>query len=238
MKLTASLLPVACLVALLASCAPMTGGSASNKTRAQYLDEAWVTPELRGKAPSEVYQEVMFSNVSTRHLHEMGWWAAQSQKTQADLEKDAARLGRYMKRSFEQAVANYPGGHFRVVHSPSPQTMVIDLSITELVPAKKFWNAAATGAGFAVPGAGLLGMAGKGSIGIEGRVYDGATARVLAGFKDRESDATALINTNQFTWYGGSEKKIDELAGKTAAMLNAPKGAVITKSSGFQLMSN
>ena len=115
--------------------------------------------------------------------------------------------------------------------------MVIDLSIKELVPAKKIWNAAATGAGFVIPGAGLLGTAGKGSITIDGQVYDGPSARLLAGFTKRESDDTALINTAQFSWYRGSEKSIEELAQKTAAFLNAPRGAVVTKSSNIKFIS-
>jgi hypothetical protein len=134
-------------------------------------------------------------------------------------------------------VANYPNGHFRVTHTPGPSTLVIDLSIKELVPAKKYWNATATAAGFVIPGAGLLGAAGKGSIVIDGQVYDGATGNILAGFTTRESDDTALINTSQFSWYRGSEKSIDDVAQKTAAFLNAPAGTVIKKSSNFQVIS-
>jgi hypothetical protein len=208
-----------------------------NTTRAQFLDDVWVTPSMKGKVPSDFYQEVMFRNVKTGHLRQMGWWAAQSPKTQEDLERDAVQLGNHMQRAFEQAVANYPNGRFRVVNTPGPSTMVIDLSIKELVPAKKHWNAAATAAGFVVPGAGLLGAAGKGSIAIDGQVYDGATGNILAGFTTRETDDTALVNTAQFSWYRGSEKSIDGLAQKTAAFLNAPAGTVIKKSSNFKVIS-
>lgn len=217
-----------------------TSGSRSgeeNTTRAQFLDDVWVTPTMKGKAPSELYSEAMFRHVKTGRLREMGWWAAQSPKTQADLERDAFQLGTYMEHVFSQAVANYPGGHFHVVHTPGPHTMVIDLSIKELVPAKKVWNAAATGAGFVIPGAGLLGAAGKGSITIDGQVYDGSTANLLAGFTAHESDDTALVNTAQFSWYRGSEKSIEQVAQKTAAFLNAPRGTVIKKSGNIKLIS-
>jgi hypothetical protein len=209
-----------------------------NTSRAQFLDDVWVTPSMKGKTPSDLYQEVMFRHVKTGQLRQMGWWAAQSPKTQADLEHDAVQLGGYMQRSFEQAVANYPNGHFRVVHTPGPSTVVIDLSIKELVPAKKYWNAAATGAGFVIPGAGLLGAAGKGSVTIDGQVYDGSTGNIIAGFTTHETDDTALINTAQFSWYRGSQKSIDDVAQKTAAFLNAPAGTVIKKSSNFKVISN
>lgn len=55
--------------------------------------------------------EVMFRHVGVDRLRQMGWWAAQSPKSQADLERDAAQLGRSMKYAFEQAVASYPGGN-------------------------------------------------------------------------------------------------------------------------------
>ena len=214
-----------------------SGPNDNNTTRAQFLDDAWVTPSLKAKAPSDLYQEVMFRNVNTGRLREMGWWAAQSPKTQADLERDARVIGRYMQRSFSQAVASYPNGKFRVVSTPSARTMVIDLSIKELVPAKKFWNAAATGAGFVIPGAGLLGAAGKGPVEMDGQIYYGARWQLLSGFSDRETDSFAVINTAQFSWYNGSERNIDDLAQKTAAFLNAPAGTVITKSSNIKFIS-
>lgn len=63
-----------------------------------------------------------------------------------------------------------------------------------------------TGAGFVIPGAGLLGAAGRADP-IDGQAYDGPTAKILAGFTAHETDDTALLNTAQFSWYHSSRRR-------------------------------
>lgn len=211
--------------------------NSSNSTRAQYLQNAWVAPEVKGYAPSQLYSEVYFSPVITSHLKEMSWWAKQSLKTRHDLERDAYRLGLDMRRQFVRAVVRHPNNRFRIVAEPGPHTLVVDLAITELVPTKAFWNLAATGAGIEVPGAGMLTALGKGSITIQGRARDGATGQTLALFDHRASDPSALVNVSKLTWYRGSEANIAELARKTADFLNAPSHVKVKRSLPYKLIA-
>ena len=235
MKLTL-LLSTLSLIAL-SSCSNFQGTNANNTSRAQFLDEVWVAPDMRGKAPAQMFTSIYFAPVAVARLKEQGWWASQNSKTQIQLEADAQKLARYMHSSLVSASINHPLARLRVVNRPGPETIVFKSAITELVPAKAFWNTAATAAGFAVPGAGLLGLAGKGAIGIEGLLSDGGTGRILAVFRDRETDQAALMNVASYSWYRGSETNIDEMARKTAEILNTSADKVVNRSAPIKLVS-
>lgn len=218
--------------------ADLTGASkpsGGNNSRAQFLDEVWVSPRLRGKAANELFDSVYFAPVATARLKAQGWWEAQGAKTQEDLNGDARKLARHMQNALISAARNHPAKRLRVVNGPGPGTLIVQTAITELLPAKAFWNAAATAGGFVVPGAGMLGTFGAGAISIEGRLVDGGTGQVIATFRHRDRDKFALVNLDSYTWYGGSEANIDELAQKTAEVLNAPPGSVVGKSAPFKL---
>ncbi len=223
--------------AALASCTNLNGPKGTNRSSAQFLDEVWVAPEYRGKAPHEICSKVYFAPVATGNLNRQGWWTAQSSIKQNQLEADARKLARHLQQSLNQAARNNPGRRLAVVGAPGPDTLIVEMAITELVPAKAYWNAAATTAGFVIPGAGLLGAAGSGSVAIEGRMRDGNTGKVITTFRDRMTDKMAFVNVDSYTWYGGSEKNLDETAANIARVLNAAPGTVITQSSPITLIA-
>lgn len=233
MKLTHSLALLGLLV--LTGCS--TVDRSQNTTRAQFLDQVWVSPELRGKAPADVFTSVYFAPVGTTELKKQDWWKAQNARTQEQIQADARKLAGYMHESLIKAARNHPNARMKVVSQPGPGTLVIESAITELVPAKVFWNSAATAAGFVLPGAGLLSAAGQGAITIEGRLRDGANGNIIGLFRDRQTDQIALANLANYTWYHGSEANIDELAKKTAEILNAPAGTVVKRSVPFKLVA-
>jgi hypothetical protein len=229
-KITTTLATLGLLVLTGCSTLNFMGPGASNTSRAQFLDEVWVAPSVRGRAASDLFTSVYVAPVSVERLKAQDWWRSQGAKTQSEIQVDAIRLGLYLNDALENAVRAQPGTRLRLVNLPGPGTLIVETAITELVPAKAFWNTAASAAGFVVPGAGLLGMAGKGAITIEGRLRDGGTGAVLATFRDRETDQAALLNLASYTWYHGSQRNIDEFAGKTAEVLNAPADRVVKSS--------
>lgn len=209
----------------------------ANSSRAQFLDEVWVAPSIKGKALSELYGSVYFAPVYVGTLKKQGWWASQTLRTQDKLAADAQELAAYMHEALEKEARQIPNAPLRVVASPGPDTLVVETAITELVPSKVFWNSVASAAGFVVPGAGMLGTAGKGAIGIQGRLRDGKTGEILALFRDRRSDKFAVANVAAYTWHHGSKGNIDELAQKTAEILNAPADKVVTSSLPLKLVA-
>ena len=233
--LICSLVAVAVVIILTGS--STFGASSKNTSRARFLNEVWVSPELQGKALSDVYSRVYFAPVTVEQLKKQSWWASQNVRTKSLLESDAHKLAQRMHASLVNAAHNYPKQRMQVVGQPGPDTLIIEVAITELVPAKAFWNAAATAAGFVVPGAGFASMAGKGAIGFEGRLRDGKTGAVIADFRHRSTDKSAIVNVASYQWYRGSEKSIDEFAVKSAKVLHTPAGTVVNRSAPIKLMA-
>ena len=234
---TIRLFTILCSAAALAACYPVNGPSARNRSRAQFLDQVWVAPEYRGKPASKQFTKVYFAPVSTGNLSRQGWWASQSAITQRQLETDARKLARHFNRALSSAARNHPGRSLAVVSQAGPDTLIVETAITELIPAKAYWNAAATAAGFVVPGAGLLSAAGSGTITIEGRLRDGNNGKVAATFRDRMRDKMAVVNVNSYTWYGGSEANLEETATNIASVLNAKPGNVVNEPSPITLVA-
>ena len=230
-------LVITSVLATLAACSPMGERTARNPTGAQFLDQVYVAPEYRGKTASQQFSKVYFAPVATGNLSRQGWWTSQSAVSQRQLESDARKLAAHFRRSLVSAARNDSGHRLTVVNQPGPGTMIIDTAITELVPAKAYWNAAATAAGFVVPGAGLLSAAGSGSITIEGRVRDGNNGKLVASFRDTMKDKMAVVNVNSFTWYGGSEANLDETAVNIARVLNAKPGTMVNQPSPITLIA-
>lgn len=228
---------VAASLAALSACSPTGEPSARNPTKAQFLDQVYVAPEYRGKSASQEFSKVYFSPVATRNLSRQGWWTSQSAVTQRQLEADARKLAAHFRQSLTSAARNASGRRLTVVNQPGPDTMTIETAVTELVPAKAYWNAAATAAGFVVPGAGLLSAAGSGTITIEGRVRDGNNGKLVASFRDRMKDKMAMVNVNSYTWYGGSEANLKETAANIAHVINARPGTVVSQPSPITLIS-
>jgi hypothetical protein len=230
-------LTIASSLTLLAACAPMGERSASNPTGAQFLDEVWVQPAYRGKSVSGQFSKVYFAPVITANLSRQGWWTSQSSINQRQLEGDARKLAAHFRQSLINAARSAPGRRLTVVNQPGPDTLTIEAAITHLVPAKAYWNTAATAAGFVVPGAGLLSAAGAGSITVEGRLTDGNNGAKIATFRDHMRDKMALVNIDSYKWYGGSEANLEETAVNIASAINAPPGKIINQPSPVTLIT-
>jgi hypothetical protein len=223
--------------AVLSACSPMGERTANNPTGAQFLDQVYVAPEYRGKTVSQEFSKVYFAPVVTGNLSRQGWWTSQSSVTQRQLEADARKLATSFRRELYTAATNESGRRLTVVNQPGPGTLIIETAITELIPAKAYWNAAATAAGFVVPGAGLLSAAGSGSITVEGRVRDGNNGNHVASFRDTMKDKMALVNIDSYSWYGGSEANLKEMAANIARVINAKPGTMVNQPSRIKMIT-
>lgn len=228
---------IASSLTALFACAPMGERSARNSTGAQFLDQVYVAPEYRGKTASQEFSKVYFAPVAIGNLSRQGWWTSQSAVTQRQLESDARKLAAHFRRALANSAYYAPGRRLTVVNQPGPDTMIIETAITELVPAKAYWNAAATAAGFVIPGAGLLSAAGSGTITIEGRVRDGDNGKLVASFRDSMKDKMALVNVDSYSWYGGSQANLDETAANIARVINAKPGTMVSQPSQIKLIA-
>lgn len=209
--------------------------TAKIETRADFLQQAWISSAYRGKPVSEQFNAVYFAPVNTRFMTEQDWWKQQTPLRKKELSEDTRTIALRMQQQFKAAMATHPNRKIRLAAAPGPGVLVIELALVELVPSKAYWNAAATAAGFVVPGAGLLSAAGRGSIAMEGRARDGATNAIIATFKDRRADKMAPVNLGNYTWYHGAEGNISDWAAEFAELLNTPPDHVVKRASAITL---
>lgn len=205
--------------------------TAPTKTRAEFVQQAWVDKAYRGKSVKDHFTAVYVAPVNTSHMSAQSWWQQQTGARKAELASDTKALAKRMQDQFKKDVANYPGDNIPLASGPGKGVLVVELALVELVPSNAYWNAGATAAGFVVPGAGLLSAAGAGSIAIEGRLRDGSTNRVFATFKDRRKDKVAPVNLGSYTWYHGAEGNIADWAAEFAELINTPPNHVVKRPS-------
>jgi|JI6StandDraft_1071083.scaffolds.fasta_scaffold01091_8 hypothetical protein len=205
--------------------------TATKNERTAFLQEAWISPAYQGTSVSQKFKSVYFAPVNTQYMAKQSWWQAQTPLRQNDLAQDTQKIATLLRHEFITAVAKHPAHKMKLALTPGPDTLVIEMALVELVPSKAFWNAASTAAGFAVPGAGYLSMAGRGSIAIEGRARNGADNSIIATFKDRRTDKVAPVNLSKYTWYHGAEQNIGEWAAEFASFLNTTPNETIKRTS-------
>lgn len=204
-------------------------------TRADFLHQAWVSSKYHGKPVSEQFTSVYIAPVNTQFMSQQSWWKEQTPLRQKELSEDTRAIAHRMQEQFKVAIARYPAKKIHLASAPGPGVLVIELALVELVPSKAYWNAAATAAGFVVPGAGFLSAAGRGSIAMEGRARDGADNAIIATFKDRRTDKLAPVNLGNYTWYHGAESNVSDWASEFAEFLNTNPDHVVKRASSVTL---
>ena len=194
--------------------------------------KGWMSETARLKR--DRYNKVIVKPVNTSYLRNSEWFEMQTSAVQKQVLKDAKELASFytdlLKKRIDQDT------RLQVVDSPGPYTYVIEMAIIELVPSKAWWNAAATGTGFVVPGAGLLSHFGKGSIAIEGKFTDAQTGELFAMLADRKEDKVAPINLAGMTWYQGSKNNIKDWVDLFVEGANSGLDQKITAKKPFKLM--
>jgi len=151
------------------------------------------------------------------------------------LTDEAREVAHYMQDRFRLALENYPEHPFRVVEEPEPDSVRVELALTELQPTNAAVNALAAVAGAVVPGAGLLRLAVRGSVAFEGVVRDAGGGRVLMAFKDRRTDKSAPFTLRDFQQYAHVRVSSDEWAEQYAELSAKPIGEKISGSIPFTL---
>lgn len=124
-----------------------------------------------------------------------------------------------LKRYFEERLKMEFAKHgLKILEKPEENAFFCEIALVELRPTLAVMNAAATTAGFFVPGAGLVRRLGTGSIAMEGMVRDGETLDVLAEFKDREADKDSLFTVRDFQRYSHARYSIDDWSEQLAKL--------------------
>ena len=154
-------------------------------------------------------------------------------KTQ--LRQEAQEVAHYMQNRFRLALENHQGGVFRPVEAPAPDSIIVQLALTDLRPTNAPVNALATVSSFIVPGSGLVRVVAGGRVGFECVVRDRTTDRVLMMFRDRKSDKKSAFTLRDFQQYGHIRVAIDEWAEQFAEVTSKAIGDKTERSLPFTL---
>lgn len=183
------------------------------------------------------YKMIHIKDINTMYLMKASWW--QKNFRREDMQQDVVKIAVYMKDQFTQAFKKDPMKRFEVVNKPLPGSLTLEMALTELVPSNPVLEAvsiaAPYGGGVAVQAVAKESGA-KATVAFEGKLMDSATGAVLAMFVDREQGKVAPINLRALSWYGESEKIINEWADQFVQVANKRPGEVVKSSSPFTLM--
>jgi len=199
------------------------------------FNRVWVSPDWPQER--DKYTKVIIAPVNLDHLQDMNWWQEQNAFTKEQMKKDQEEIAAYIRERVTQAIENDPNHKLTVVASPGPDVVLLELALVELVPSKAFFNAAATGAGFVISGAGLLSTLGTGSVAIEGRVTDSMTNKLFVQIADREKNKAAAVNVANMTWFDGAKDCINDWAEQLVQLANSPLSEKVSDSPPFTLVT-
>ena len=83
--------------------------TAPTRTRAEFVQQAWVDKAYRGKSVKDHFSSVYVAPIRTKHMAAQSWWQQQTGTRKAELASDTQSLANRMRKQFQQSIANYPG---------------------------------------------------------------------------------------------------------------------------------
>ncbi|HEY7118455.1 MAG TPA: DUF3313 domain-containing protein [Tepidisphaeraceae bacterium] len=197
------------------------------------------------KFDPKTYTQLYVAPVNTQYVMAQNFWEKVNvANVDPDkVKKDVAMIAQYTRESFIRAAADDPKHRFTVVDKPEgPNTLILELAITQLVPSKAVLNA--IGYVTWIPTVVALGGStatdsqdtGKGVIAIEGRARDGATGEIIGMFADRQHPPTAIVDVKSLNWWAPAKQIIDTWSKQLIQVANLPPGGVVKDMPNFELL--
>ena len=196
----------------------------------------WITEDAsRYQELKTSLKEVYIEPVNTSILK------AELEKEITDPDEQQARideveeLARYFRNKIALVLNDTPHKNFKLIETPGKNTIRLALALVEVEPTNPSINALGTAAGFFVPGGGLVKIAAKGGVAIEGFIDETNKQTLLEQFKDKESDKAAPFTVKDFQKYAHIRSSIDDWSMQLAEILNQPVGHKVKDSLPFEL---
>lgn len=189
------------------------------------FDRSWTSPDFNPWS----YNRILVAPIDLSHLMPLDWWEALNE-FYLDPYHDQIRrnLDRFTRHEFQVVVDGDPRQHFVIVHQPQPGTLILELSLIQIVPSKAILNMLtlpfyeANLVEFIAPIIADSEDAGQGVIAIEGRLRDAETGKVMFMFADRQRPPFSVFNLQSFLWLTPERAIIRFWAHALIDMLDAP----------------
>lgn len=211
------------------------------KTKADHdpFLRVWRNDSKEVWAKAETKKTLYIAPVSLDYLRPMSKPLSRVEVREKSRQKEAKKLALYIRDQFTQAFRSSKAPRYEIVETPQKDSVTLELALVEFNP-----NSIAAGLTrrainlLAVPGAeSIVGRPLKGSIAIEGRVWDPAQKESLYEFADAEHNRSALIlSVHDYNAYSASRKTVREWAAQFEQITRTPAGGRVKDSSPFTLM--
>ena len=199
---------------------------------------------VNSKFIDKSYTEIYVAPVDTSHLLKENLWElfCEAYLIPGDVQKNIDRTAEYMRNSYIKHLREDPCRHFTVVDRPGRDTLILEMSIVQLVPSKAALNLAQYfswipyAVALAAPIVFHSEDTGQGVIAMETRVRDSETGEVVAMFEDRQHPPLNLVSLPALFWWEPCKSIIDDWARQFVAMENGVKGKKNKEIPTFQII--
>jgi hypothetical protein len=178
------------------------------------FDAYWSAPDVNLASYTKVY----IAPVNTDHLLSQEWW--DKVNVSFDIKESADKLAKLFQKDMVEGFTDYDGKKYQVVDVPDDQTLMVELALVEVVPAKVWLNLVTEI---------FIGGLDEGTTAFEGRLRDGKTKKVIAEFKDREYGQMSIISVADLQWYAHSRHTLSRWSDFLPEVINRKPGERISK---------
>ncbi len=167
----------------------------------------------------EVQVEVMrrrklfIAPVELRYLQPVSKPLARWEMAQGWTRRNEVAMAEQLRARFAQAFAQSPQPRYEVVSRPGPETLTLELAITQLNPTSVRGNVVRTASKVVIgPLSRLFSVFTSGNVAIEGKVSLSDTGTPVLQFSDNERDKETFYSVRDFRAYGHALVAMDEWA--------------------------
>lgn len=209
------------------------------------FDRMYVNPKFANKNFTEIY----VAPVNTDYLMPPNAWEAAciAYFFPDDVHKNIALTATYLRYAFIKACLEDPTKKFKIVDHPGPNTLIVELAITQLIPSKAwlndlglvpvgYYSLIATVISIGLPAVTNSQDDGKGVIAMEGRTRDGQTGEIVSMFADREHPPMAILDIKSCFWWEPPKPICDGWARQFIQLQTHPQGTKIKPIPNFKLL--
>ncbi|HEY1048985.1 MAG TPA: DUF3313 family protein [Prosthecobacter sp.] len=209
------------------------------------FQKIWTTPDRAVLAASLTKRKLYIAPVTLAYLRPVDK-AFATREIEWGLQRQEREIAIRLHQEFTAAFQRSPTPLYQPVRQPGPDTVILQLALTELNPTSPKGNAVMTMMKIAVSPVAALGRYfTTGNIAIEGKMMVAMPASQAGGktnrpatyfqFADNEADKLTLVSARDYQPYGHAVHTIREWAVHFEEMTRTPRGGKVRDSSAVTL---
>lgn len=191
----------------------------------------WRSPDRSAHSRARPLQELYIAPVSLRYLRPMNVGTTKfNQVAGTQKAEEAPQIAAEMRHQFAIALTSAEHPRYRVVSRPGPNSLTLEMAITELNPTQPKMNAAKLAAKIIFGPIGTVGglaVQSSGNIAMEAKIKLHSTGQLVFQFADNESDKLTFYSIRDFRPFGHVKMAIREWGELFAELTQSRAGTQI-----------